>query len=93
MRTQIIAAMALLAGTLVVPAGAGERFDRQKTISELELRRMSSAAYTELLRQAQNKGHSYSSESIANGYRRHLDELRLQLIGSGYTILAGEAGA
>ena len=93
MTTRIIAAMALLAAMLAGSAEASENFDRKKAISEIELRRMSSAAYTELLRQAHSKGHSYSAESIANGYRRHLEELRLRLIGAGYTILAGEAGA
>ena len=88
-----ITAIALLAVTVASAAAAGERFDRQKTISEMELRRMSDAAYTELLRQAERKGHSYSARSIANGYRRHFEELRARLIGTGYTILAAEAGA
>lgn len=82
----------LMAATLACSTMAGERTGSAKTISEAELQRMSRAAYTELLRQAMSKGHSYSAASIANGYRRHLEELRLTLIGVGYTILAGEAG-
>lgn len=88
-----ITAVAILTATVVSTAWAGEGFDRQKTISEFELRRMSDAAYTELLRQSERKGHSFSASSIANGYRRHLEELRHRLIGEGYRILAGEAGA
>ena len=87
------AAIALIVTTLACPAAAGEGFGPQKTISEADLRRMSAVAYTELLRQAAGKGHTYSAKSVANGYRRHLEELRLRLIGAGYTILAGEAGA
>ncbi len=88
-----ITAIGLVAATLFFTAAAGEDLDRQETISEVELRRMSDAAYTELLRQSERKGHRFSATSIANGYRRHLEELRARLIKEGYTILAGEAGA
>ena len=88
-----LTAIAFLVASFAAAASAGEGFGRQRTISEVELRRMSDAAYTELLRQAERKGHTFSAGSIANGYRRHLEELRQRLIGAGYTILAGEAGA
>lgn len=88
-----VTALALVAGLLTSLAASAASIDRQKTISEAELRRMSAAAYSELLRQAEGKGHRYAPELVARGYARHLEELRLQLEGEGYIVLAGEAGA
>ena len=64
----------------------------RKLISEAEIQIVSDAAYTGLLRQALNKGWRFAPEQIEKGYRRHFEELKLQLINQGYTILAGEVG-
>ena len=61
-------------------------------ITEVELKRLSDAVYSWLLDQAIQKGHFYSPEVIASGYKRHFEELKVQLIGQGYIILVGEAG-
>ena len=61
-------------------------------ITEVEVKRLSDAIYSWLLDQAIQKGHFYSPEVIASGYKRHFEELKVQLIDRGYTILAGEEG-
>ncbi len=85
--------LALVAAVLAGPVEAGERPKAQRVVSESDVRMASELAYTELLTQALRKGWRYTPEQIESGYRRHFDELKLQLIGQGYTILLGEAGA
>ena len=92
MRTLRIA-IALIAVTFASNAIAEGLSTAPKTITEEQLLLMSAAAYAELLRQAESKGHTYSEESIANGKRRHLEELMLRLMSDGYIILVGESGA
>jgi hypothetical protein len=87
------AAMALLVAMVVQPLQAGDRSRPQMVISEAEARMISEITYTELLGQALSKGWQYTPEQIENGYRRHFEEFKLQLIDQGYTILVGEAGA
>ncbi len=74
------------------PAHAGEKVELTKPISEAEVQIASDAAYTELLRQALDKGWRFAPEQIEKGYRRHFEEFKLQFIDQGYTILAGEVG-
>jgi hypothetical protein len=84
---------ALLATVVALPAQSGDNVKAQKFISEAEVRAASAATYTDLLRQAMNKGWRYTPEQIERGYERHFEELKLQLIDQGYTIMIGEAGA
>ncbi len=86
------AILAMLAVAFAQPAYAGEKIEPRKPISEAEVQIVSDATYTELLRQALNKGWRFAPEQIEKGYRRHFEELKLQLINQGYRILAGEAG-
>ena len=86
------AILAMLAVVFAQPTYAGEKVERTKPISEAQVQIASDAAYTGLLRQALNKGWRFAPEQIKKGYRRHFEELKLQLIDQGYTILAGEAG-
>lgn len=88
-----IAAMALLAAVIAQPLEADDRSVARKVISEAEARMISEITYTELLGQALRKGWRFTPEQIESGYRRHFEEFKLQLIGQGYTILVGEAGA
>ncbi len=74
------------------PVCAGGSSKYPKIIAEAEAKGLSDAVYAWLLDQAIRKGHHYSPEAIASGYKRHFEELTLQLIDQGYTILAGEAG-
>jgi hypothetical protein len=92
MRLHIIA-LALLAAVAALPAQAGDKTPARKLISEAAARMVSELTYTELLRQAMSKGWRYTPEQIESGYRRHFEEFKLQLIGLGYTIVVGEAGA
>ncbi len=86
------AILAMLAVAFTEPAYAGEKIEPRKPISEAEVQIVSDATYTELLRQALNKGWRFAPEQIEKGYRRHFEELKLQLINQGYTILSGETG-
>ncbi len=86
------AILAMLAVAFAQPAYAGEKNEPRKPISEAEVQIVSDATYTELLRQALNKGWRFAPEQIEKGYRRHFEELKLRLIDQGYTILAGEVG-
>ena len=85
------AIVTLVLAVAATPACAGSS-KQPKIITEAEAKMLSDAVYTWLLDQAIKKGHYYSPEVIASGYRRHFEELKMQLIDQGYTILAGEAG-
>ncbi len=84
--------LAMLAVAISGPAYARDKIEPRKPISEAEIQIVSDVAYTGLLRQALSKGWRFSPEQIEKGYRRHFEELKLQLINQGYTILPGEAG-
>ena len=84
--------LAMLAVAFTEPAYAGEKIEPRKSISEAEVHIVSDVAYTRLLRQALDKGWRFAPEQMEKGYRRHFEELKLQLINQGYTILPGEAG-
>ena len=84
-----IVAVAALAAP---PALAGDKPSTQKLVTESTAKVVSDLTYTELLRQAMDKGWRYTPAQIENGYRRHFEEFKLQLIDQGYTILVGEAG-
>ena len=78
---------------LVGPAASCEQARTDKVVSEAVVGMMSDITYTELLRQAVEKGRRYTPEEIESGYRRHLEEFKLLLIDQGYMIVIGEAGA
>lgn len=87
----IMLALAIVA--LAYPAAAADARKPGRTVPETEVRALSDATYGEILRQACSKGHCYTPEEMASGYRRHFEEFRLQLEDKGYIILVGEAGA
>jgi hypothetical protein len=87
-----LAIFSLIVALAATPVCADSGSKQPKTITEAEAKRLSDAVYAWLLDQAIGKGHHYSPEAIASGYSRHFEELRVQLIDQGYTILAGEAG-
>jgi hypothetical protein len=87
-----LAVLALIVAVAATPVFAGSSSKQPKIIAEAEAKRLSDAVYTWLLDQAIGKGHHYSPEAIASGYKRHFEELKVQLIDQGYRILAGEAG-
>jgi hypothetical protein len=46
--------------------------------------------YTKTLQASSRLGHHFTPEQVANGYKRHLEELRLQLLDQGYLIIEGQ---
>lgn len=61
-----------------------------KRISEADVRFASAWAYSDLLLQAYRKGWRYTPSAIESGFKRHFEELKLQLIDQGYTIVLGD---
>ena len=93
MTRMYLSIIAVAAALAVAPALAGEKLAARKYIAESTARLVSDLTYTELLSQAIAKGWRYTPTQIENGYRRHFEEFKLQLIDQGYTIVVGEAGA
>ena len=58
-----------------------------KLISEDALRAVSAELYSDILIRACRKGWRYPRSQIESGFKRHLGELRLQLVDQGYTIV------
>jgi hypothetical protein len=69
------------------PSSSGDAVSR---ISEDAVKSASADAYTNLLLKAYRKGWRYTPRAIENGFRRHFEELKLQLIDQGYTITPGD---
>ena len=93
MTKMYLSIVAIVAALAVAPVLAGEKSAPSKVIAESTVRFVSDLTYAELLRQAQEKGWRYTPAQVENGYRRHFEEFKLQLIDRGYTIVVGEAGA
>lgn len=87
----LIQALALVA--LALPAAAADARKPARTVLESAVRALSDATYGEILRQACSKGHCFTPDQMASGYRRHFEEFKLRLEDKGYIILVGEAGA
>jgi hypothetical protein len=74
------------------PSMSEDTTSRPKMISEDALRLVSAEAYFALLRRAQANGWRYSLIAIQKGHIRHFEELKLQLLDQGYTIISDEPG-
>ncbi|BCG73880.1 hypothetical protein MesoLj113a_50380 [Mesorhizobium sp. 113-1-2] len=61
--------------------------DTDKHISEDALRMISAQMYSGILGQECLHGRRYLESRIENGFKRHFDEMRLQLIVDGHTIV------
>ena len=77
----------LLAATLVASEGQCWSKDTNKQISEEALRTISAQMYSGILSQECMQGRRYPQSRIENGFKRHFEEMRLQLVASGYTIV------
>ena len=84
--------LAFLAAIIALPVSAEDENMPSKMILEVEAKAVSEFLYTELIRQAFNKGWRFTPEQMESGYRRHFEEFKLQLINQGYTIVTGEVG-
>jgi hypothetical protein len=76
----------ILLSLSATPSWCGDAGPRSISISEEAVRIASARAYSDLLRQAYRNGRRYTSRAIENGFRRHFEELKLQLLDDGYTI-------
>ncbi|WP_192179003.1 hypothetical protein [Mesorhizobium amorphae] len=76
-----------MAAMLVASAGPCWSNDASKQISEDALRLTSARMYSGILRQECLHGRRYAQSRIENGFKRHFEEMRLQLIADGYTIV------
>ncbi|MBZ9653409.1 hypothetical protein [Phyllobacterium lublinensis] len=90
MRTQILAAMLLILAP--VSAWPQEANHPKPAIPEEVVRMWSARAYADLLIQAYEKGWRYPQVQVENGFKRHFEEMKLQLIAQGYQIVAEDAG-
>ncbi|MER9236949.1 hypothetical protein NKI56_34010 [Mesorhizobium sp. M0622] len=60
-----------------------------KLISEDATRAVSAELYSDILIRACRNGWRYPRSQIENGFKRHLRELKLQLVDQGYMIVPG----
>lgn len=83
----------LLAAFLLVlsPVSAWPQETSKPFISEEVVRILSARAYSDLLLQAYQKGWRYPRSQVENGFKRHFEELKLQLIAQGYQIVTDDA--
>ncbi|TIP27003.1 MAG: hypothetical protein E5X67_17410 [Mesorhizobium sp.] len=59
-----------------------------KPISEETVRMASALRYSDILSQECMHGRRYPQSKIENGFKRHFEEMRLQLVAEGHTIVA-----
>lgn len=60
-----------------------------KLIFEYAVKTISARQYSEILSRACRNGWRYPRSQIESGFRRHFEELKVQLVARGYTIMAG----
>jgi hypothetical protein len=82
----------ILAAMLALPLSAGpclsEGTQRDgKLISEAAVRTASAELYSDILARACMNGWRYPRSRIEKGFKRHLGELKLQLVALGHTIV------
>ena len=82
----------LLAATLVASAERCWSKDKlpYKPIFEDAVRMASALRYSDILSQECMHGRRYPQNKIKNGFKRHYEEMRLQLVAEGYTIVPDE---
>ncbi|UVC13339.1 hypothetical protein [Mesorhizobium onobrychidis] len=79
----------LLAAALVASVGRCWSKDKlhYKPISEETVRMASALRYSDILSQECMHGRRYPQRKIENGFKRHFEEMRLQLVAEGHTIV------
>ena len=85
-KSSILAAMLPLALS-AAPCLSEDTQHGCKLISEDVVRTASAELYSDILIRACRNGWRYSLSQIENGFKRHLGELKLQLVDQGYTIV------
>ena len=84
--------LSVLTAILVLSVSAGPCLSEGtqtngKRISEEAMKGTSSELYSDILVRACRNGWRYPRSYIENGFRRHLAELKLQLVDQGYTVV------
>jgi hypothetical protein len=92
MRKSSAVAAALVLAVSTGPCFSGETKYQKMLISEETVKIASAWVYSDLLRQAYEKGWRYDPSHIESGFKRHFEELKLQLIDQGHTIVPDEVG-
>ncbi|MEK1851857.1 MAG: hypothetical protein AAAC48_08225 [Phyllobacterium sp.] len=87
---KLLVAGGLLA-LLLAPSWSQEPSQPKPIISEEMVRIISAKAYSKLLLQAYEKGWRYPRSQIEKGFKRHFEELKLQLVAQGYAIISQDA--
>ena len=83
--------LSVLTAILVLSVSAGPCLSEGtqtngKLISEAAVKAASAELYSDILVRACRNGWRYPRSYIENGFRRHLAELKLQLVDQGYTV-------
>jgi hypothetical protein len=86
MRTPPFALAAVVLALSATPSLSGDTKRQGNSIPEDTVKIANAYAYSDLLLQAYRKGWRYTPSAIENGFRRHFEELKLQLLDQGYTI-------
>jgi len=84
-----VLAFTLLAG----PCTSGETQNDAQPISENAVRVASARLYSDILIRACKNGWRYPPRQIENGFNRHFEETKLQLISRGYRITSDATAA
>ena len=84
--------LSVLTAILVLSVSAGPCLSEGtrtngKLISEEAAKAASAELYSDILVRACRNGWRYPRSYIENGFRRHLAELKLQLVDQGYTVI------
>ena len=84
--------LSVLTAILVLSVSAGPCLSEStqtngKLISEEAVEAASAELYSDILVRACRNGWRYPRSYIENGFRRHLAELKLQLVDQGYTVV------
>ena len=74
-----------------VRALANDAAPPRKVISEEAARLASAKLYSRILLRASLNGWKYTAAAIENGYKRHFEEMKAELIDQGYTIVPDDA--
>jgi hypothetical protein len=82
------ATIILALGSSIPPCLSENNAPRWKTITEEEVRTLSASLYRDILITACKNGWRFPRKQLEHGFKRHLQELKLQLSNDGYRIVS-----
>jgi hypothetical protein len=92
-KTILTATIILALFSSIQPCASKNNAPLWKTITEEDVRILSARLYRDILITACMNGWRYSRKQIERGFKRHLEELTLQLSSSGYRIVVASTGS